>query len=41
MPNRRKKSFRDHRKRQIASGKITRLERGEKLPKASSTKEDK
>lgn len=33
MPNRRKKSFRDHRKRLIASGKITRLERGEQLPK--------
>ena len=33
MPNRRKKSFRDHRKRQIAAGKITKLERGEKAPK--------
>lgn len=33
MPNRRKKSFRDHRKRQIEKGRITNLERGEELPK--------
>lgn len=33
MPNRRKKSFKDHRKRNIASGKITRLERGEEAAK--------
>ncbi len=33
MPNRRKKSFKEHRKRQIASGKITRLKRNEKPPK--------
>ena len=33
MPNRRKKSFRDHRARKIAAGQITRLERGEELPK--------
>lgn len=35
MPNRRKKSFRDHRKRQIKAGKITRLERGEEKIKVN------
>jgi len=29
MPNRRKKSFRQHRERKIVKGVITRLERGE------------
>ena len=33
MPNRRKKSFKDHRKRNIALGKITRLERNEEPKK--------
>ena len=33
MPNRRKKSFKDHRKRNIAAGKITRLERNEEPKK--------
>jgi len=39
MPNRRKKSFRDHRARKIAKGEISRLERLE-TPAKETKKEE-